>query len=334
MYVLNLLSVLRRAPAPALFAALALIAGVSSVTAQSVYPARTVTMVVPFPPGGGTDTGARIVAQKLTERWGQSVIVENKGGAGGLIGVDYVAKAKADGYTLLMGNLQTQSVNPSLYKKIPYNADTAFSAITLVAELPLVLLVHPSVVANNPKELIALAKAKPGELTYSSSGAGGSTHLAASLFENATGVKFVHVPYKGGGPALQDLIAGHVNMTFLTVLESSGHIKAGKVRPLAVTGVTRSPALPDIATLTERDIPGYNSISWIGMLAPAGTPKDIVEKISKDVRDIIALPEVREKLITQGATPMGTTAAQFQALIDTDRARYAKIIAEKGVSLD
>ena len=243
-----------------------------------------------------------------------------------------MARARPDGYTILMSNAQTGAVNPSLFKKMPYNAATAFTPISLVAELPLVLLVNASLPATTPKEFVALAKAKPETLTYGSAGNGSSTHLAASLFESATGTKLVHVPYKGGGPAMQDLMAGVVNLTFLTVLESSGAIKSGKVRPVAVTSSTRSPALPGVPTLAETEIPGFFSISWIGLLAPAGTPKNIIDKIAKDVQEIVGAPEMRERFIAQGATPIGNTPAQFQALIDSDTKRYAKIIAEKNIT--
>jgi len=304
----------------------------SQVLAQEPYPTKAVTIVVPFAPGGGTDTGARWVAQKLSERWGQAVVVDNKPGGSGIIGSDFVARARPDGYTILMSNAQTGAVNPSLFKKMPYNAATAFTPISLVAELPLVLLVNASLPATTPKEFVALAKAKPETLTYGSAGNGSSTHLAASLFESATGTKLVHVPYKGGGPAMQDLMAGVVNLTFLTVLESSGAIKSGKVRPVAVTSSTRSPALPSVPTLAETEIPGFFSISWIGLLAPAGTPKNIIDKIAKDVQEIVGAPEMRERFIAQGATPIGNTPAQFQALIDSDTKRYAKIIAEKNIT--
>jgi tripartite-type tricarboxylate transporter receptor subunit TctC len=304
----------------------------SQVLAQEPYPTKAVTIVVPFAPGGGTDTGARWVAQKLSERWGQAVVVDNKPGGSGIIGSDFVARARPDGYTILMSNAQTGAVNPSLFKKMPYNAATAFTPISLVAELPLVLLVNASLPATTPKEFVALAKAKPETLTYGSAGNGSSTHLAASLFESATGTKLVHVPYKGGGPAMQDLMAGVVNLTFLTVLESSGAIKSGKVRPVAVTSSTRSPALPNVPTLAETEIPGFFSISWIGLLAPSGTPRNIIDKISKDVQEIVAAPEMRERFIAQGATPIGNTPAQFQALIDSDTKRYARIIAEKNIT--
>ncbi len=203
-------------------AGLAILVG-TAVQAQT-YPQQPVTMIVPFPPGGGTDTGARLLAQKLSDKWGQQVIVDNKPGAAGIVGLEIASKAKPDGYTIVMSNIGTQAINQSLYKKLPYNSDTAFTPITLVAELPLVLVVNPSTSAKTTAELIALAKTKPGELTYSTSGNGSSMHLAAALFENQAGLKFTHVPYKGGGPAIQDLIGGHVSMSFATVLETSGQI--------------------------------------------------------------------------------------------------------------
>jgi len=313
-------------------AALLALAGVA--VAQGAYPGRPVTLVVPFPPGGGTDTGARIVAQKLGAKWGQTVIVENKGGAAGMIGADMVAKAKPDGYTLLMGNIGTQAINPSLYKKMPYDAATAFVPITLVAELPLAMMVNPAVPAKTAREFIALAKREPGKLSYSSSGAGGAPHLAAEMFKEATGTFIVHVPYRGGGPAIGDLIAGHVQLSFMTVLEASGHIKAGKLRALAVTGSQRVPALPEVPTLAEAALPGFNSISWIGVLAPAGTPKEIVDKVASDVREVLASDDVKLKLIELGAVPAGTTPAQFQALIASDRKRYEQVIKDKKISVD
>jgi len=299
-------------------------------SAQDAYPTKSVTMVVPFPPGGGTDTGARWVAQKLSEKWGQPVVVDNKAGAAGMIGADFVSRAKPDGYTIMMANAQAVAITPSLYKKLPYNPDTAFVPISLVAELPLVLLVNSSLPVNNTKEFITLAKSK--ELTYGSAGNGSSTHLAASLFDNATGTKLVHVPYKGGGPAMQDLMGGVVNLTFLTVLESGSAIKSGKVRPIAVTSLKRSPAMPAIPTLAESGVPDYFSISWIGVLAPAGTPKAIVDKISRDIQEIVASADVNKRFIEQGATPVGSTPEQFHSLIDSERARYRKIITEKNIS--
>jgi tripartite-type tricarboxylate transporter receptor subunit TctC len=298
------------------------------------FPTRPVTLVVPFPPGGGTDTGARIVAQKLGAKWGHLVLVENKGGAAGSIGADMVAKAKPDGYTILMGNIGTQAINPSLYKKLPYDPDSAFAPISLVAELPLAMMVNPAVAAKTPKEFVALAKSQPGQLSYSSSGAGGAPHLAAEMFKDATHTFILHVPYRGGGPAISDLLAGHVQLSFMTVLEASGHLKSGKLRALAVTSAQRVPALPEVPTVAETVVPGFNSISWIGLLAPAATPKDIVEKISADLREVLAEPEVKSKLVDLGAVPRGNTPAQFAQLIANDRKRYAQIIAERKITLD
>ncbi len=311
-----------------------LCAALNAVAQTAAFPTRPVTLVVPFPPGGGTDTGARIVAQKLAAKWGQQVIVENKGGAAGSIGADLVAKSKPDGYTILMGNIGTQAINPSLYKKLPYDPDKAFAPISLVAELPLAMMVNPQVPAKTAKEFIAYAKSKPGQLSYSSSGAGGAPHLAAEMFKLATGSFIVHVPYRGGGPAVQDLIAGHVQLSFMTVLEASGHIKAGKLRALAVTSARRVSALAEVPTLAEAAVPGFDSISWIGLLAPAGTPREIVEKISADTREVIAAEDVNARLVELGAIPAANTPAQFGALIDKDRARYAKIIQERGISVD
>lgn len=300
--------------------------------AQIPFPTRSVTMVVPFPPGGGTDTGARIVAEQLSRKWGQPVVVENKGGAAGQLGADFVARARADGYTLLMGNIGTQAINPALYQKLPYDADKAFAPVSLVAELPLAMMIHPAVPAASVKEFVALARANPGKLSYSSSGAGGGPHLAAEMFKDATGTFILHVPYRGGGPAIADLIAGHVQLSFMTVLEASGHIKAGKLRALAVTSDKRVSALSDVPTLAEAALPGFNSISWIGVLAPGGTAREVIEKISADVREVVARDDIRDRLIGLGAVPAGSTPTQFGSLIENDRKRYARIIRERGIT--
>ncbi len=298
------------------------------------YPNHPVTLVVPFAPGGGTDIGARLIANKLTQKWGQSVIVDNKGGAGGVVGADVVAKAKADGYTLLFGNVGTQSINPSLYKKLPYNADTAFAPVSLVAELPFFLLTSPSFAPKSVKELLAYAKANPDKVTFASSGNGGSPHLSAEVFSAMAGVKMTHVPYKGGGPAMNDMMAGHVNILFASVLESVGQVKSGKLNALAVTTKTRSSTLPDVPTISESGLTGYESGSWIGVLAPAGTPQAIINKIAADVKEAVQQADMREAFSKQGANPIGSTPAQFKALIDSDLKRYAKIIQEKNISID
>jgi len=311
-------------------------AAASIASAQSLdnYPTRPVTIVVPFPPGGGTDVGARLVAQKLSLKWGQPVIVENRGGAAGRLGADVVAKAKPDGYTLLVGNVGTQSVNPALYKKMPYDADKAFAPIGMIAELPLVMLVTPALPWQNIKDVVEAAKKEPGKITFASSGAGGAPHLAGEIFQQASGTKMLHIAYKGGGPAALDLMAGHVNIYFGTVLESVGHVKAGKLKGLGVTSANRSPALPELPTIAESGYAGFDTGSWIGLLAPAGTPVAIINKVSADLRDVLALPDTKNTLITQGATPWPMTPEQFAARIKSDRQRYGKIIEENNLSAD
>jgi len=298
------------------------------------FPNKPVTLVVPFPPGGGTDTGGRVIAEQLGRRWGQPVIVENKGGAAGQIGADFVAKARPDGYTLLLGNIGTQAINPLLYPKMPYDADKAFAPVSLVAELPLAMMVNPAVPAKTAAEFIALAKAKPGQLSYSSSGAGGAPHLAAEMFKDQTGAFILHVPYRGGGPAIADLLAGHVQLSFMTALEASGHIKAGKLRALAVTGDKRVSAFPDVPTLAEGTIPGFNAISWIGLLAPAGTPQDVQDKIAADVRAVLADEAVKARFVALGGVPRATSPAEFGKLIADDRARYAQIIRARKITIE
>ncbi len=310
--------------------------GALSAHAQSAapYPSRPVTVVVPFPPGGGTDVGARLVAQKLSLKWGQPVIIENRGGAAGRVGAELVAKAKPDGYTLLVGNVGTQSVNPALYKKMPYDPDKAFAPIGMIAELPLVMLVTPSLPWRNIKDVVEAAKKEPGKITFASSGAGGAPHLAGEIFQQASGTKMLHVAYKGGGPAALDLMAGHVNIYFGTVLESVGHVKSGKLKGLGVTSASRSPALQELPTIAESGYAGFDTGSWIGMLAPAGTPTSIINKISADLREVLALPDTQKTLITQGATPWPMTPEQFAARIKSDQARYGRIIKENNLSAE
>jgi len=303
------------------------------VQAQA-WPAKPVTIVVPFAPGGGTDIGTRIVAQKLSQLWGQSVVVDNRAGAGGNVGLDVVSRARPDGYMLLTGNVGTQSINPTLYKKLSYNPDTAFTPIGLFAELPFVLAATNSLPVKNVRELIAMAKAAPDKLTYASSGNGGSPHLSAETFKIATGTKILHVPYKGGGAAMTDLIAGNVHLLFASVLELSGHIKSGKLKALAIASKQRVAALPDVPTLEESGVTGAESGSWLGLLAPAGTPPAIVEKVSRDLQHVLAMPDVQQQLLAQGAVAKGGTPAEFASLIAADRKRYARIIVDNNLSAD
>ncbi|SCK11744.1 Tripartite-type tricarboxylate transporter, receptor component TctC [Variovorax sp. HW608] len=302
--------------------------------AEGSYPERIVTIVVPFAPGGGTDIAARILATKLGEKLKQTFVVDNRTGAGGIVGAEAVARAKPDGYTLLVGNVGTQAINQSLYPKMPYDADKAFAPISLFADLPFALVVNPKVPAKTPKELVALAKAEPDKYTFASSGSGGSPHLTAEIFQQATGAKLTHVPYKGGGPAMSDLMAGHVDMLFASILETSSYVKTGKLRALAVTSPTRSPGMPEVPTLAEQGIANAESGSWAALLAPAGTPQPIIDKLSAAVKEVVSLPDVRDKLVAQGATPRGTTPAELQATIDADKDRYARVIKARNVRVE
>jgi len=316
-----------------ILASLTAICVASSAFAQA-WPAKPVTLIVPFAPGGGTDITARTIAARLTTKWGQSVVVENRGGAAGILGADAVAKAKPDGYTLLVANVGITSINPALYTRLPYNPETAFTPISLVCELPFVLMASPSFAPNSVKELVALAKAKPGAVTFASSGSGGSPHLTAEIFQLATGTKMTHIPYKGGGPAMIDLMSGQVNLLFASVLEGSGHIKAGKLKGLAVSHAKRNPAIPDVPTLAETGVKDAESGSWIALLAPAGVSLSLIEKINSDVKEAVALPDIREKLIAQGAVPQASTPRELQVLIDADLKRYGRIIREQGLKAE
>jgi tripartite-type tricarboxylate transporter receptor subunit TctC len=311
----------------------ALLSAPVSAFAQT-YPARPVTFIVPFPPGGGTDISARTLAARLAAKWGQSVLIENRGGAGGIVGADAAARAKPDGYTFLIANVGVTSINPALYSKLPYNHETAFTPVSLVCELPFVLMASPAFPPNTVGELIAFSKAKPGAVTFASSGSGGSPHLTAEIFQAATGTKWTHIPYKGGGPAMIDLMSGQVNLLFASVLEGSGHIKAGKLKGLAVSHAKRNPAIPDVPTLAEAGVKDAESGSWIALLAPAGTSSTIIEKTNADVNEAVAVPEVRDKLIGQGAVPQASTPKQLQALIDADLRRYGRIIREQGLKAE
>lgn len=320
------------------FAAAALACAATTAFAQA-YPSRPVTFIVPFSPGGGTDITARVVAGKLTQNWAKAgsagtVVVDNRAGAGGMLGADAVAKAKRDGYTLLIANVGTQSINPYLYPKLPYDHEKAFAPVSLICELPFVMMGSQAFAPKTVKEVIEYAKANPGKLTYGSSGIGGSPHLTAELLQSLTGTKWTHVPYKGGAPAMVDLIGGQINVLIVSVLESSGNIKAGKVKGLAVTHAKRNQALPEVPTIAEAGVPGGESGSWIALLAPAGTPAAIIERLNADVRAVVADPEVREKLIGQGAVPQTGSPAELQALIDADAKRYGRIIREQGIKVE
>jgi tripartite-type tricarboxylate transporter receptor subunit TctC len=292
--------------------------------AQQSFPMKPVRIVVPLAPGGSTDVLARLVASKLSEVWGQQVIVDNRGGGGTMIGTEIVARAPGDGYTLLMVT-SAFAVNFSLYDKVPYRFSD-FVALSNVGQTPNVLAVHPTVPAKNVKELIALARARPGEMTYSSGGVGGSTHLAGELFKLLAKIDIVHVPYKGGGPAVADLVSGQVTMTFGNLTTVLPFANAGRVRALAVTSAKRSPALPNLPTMAEAGVPGFEAATWNGLIAPAATPKDIVAKLNADIVKVLNMPDTRAKLASNGLEPIGDTPAAFAAHISNEMARWAKVV--------
>ena len=307
---------------------------VTALAHAQTYPTKPIRLVVPFPPGGATDILARDVAQKLTEAWGQSVIVDNRPGAGGNIGSELVAKSAPDGYTLEMGTVGTHAINASLYAKMPYDHVKDFTPVILVAGVPNVLVVNPAVPANSVAELVAYAKANPGKLNFASSGNGTSIHLSGELFKVMAGVQITHIPYKGSAQALQDLLAGQVQLMFDNLPPSLPQIKAGKLRALAVTSATRAPALPDVPTLAESGLPGFEASSWFGILAPAGTPAPIVAKLNAEVANWLATPEAKEKLLKQGANPAGGTPQDFAKHIAAETAKWAKVVKDSGAKID
>ena len=311
-----------------------LLALVAALACAQTYPTKPIRLVVPFPPGGATDILARDVAQKLTEAWGQSVIVDNRPGAGGNIGSELVAKSSPDGYTLEMGTVGTHAINASLYAKMPYDHVRDFTPVILVAGVPNVLVVNPALPANSVAELIAYAKANPGKLNFASSGNGTSIHLSGELFKVMAGVQITHIPYKGSTPALQDLLGGQVQMMFDNLPPSLPQIKAGKLRALGVTTLTRAPALPDVPTLSESGLPGFEASSWFGILAPAGTPAPIVAKLNAEIAKWLATPEAKEKLAKQGANAAGGTPDDFAKHIAAETAKWAKVVKDSGAKID
>jgi tripartite-type tricarboxylate transporter receptor subunit TctC len=294
------------------------------------YPVRPVRIVVPFAAGGPNDIIARLVGQKLAEALGQQVVIDNRPGAGGNIGTDSVAKAPPDGYTLLSAGPGSLIMNP-LMGKVPYNTARDFAPVSLMATAPNVLVVHPSVPAKTVKELIALARAQPGRLNYASGGAGSSAHLAAALFAAMAGIDLAHVPYKGTGPGLNDLLGGQVQLAIFGIPPVLPHIKSGKLRALGVTGKRRSAELPEVPTVDEAGVPGYEVNPWYGLLAPAGTPRAIVVRLSSEVTKIVRAAEMGEKLSAQGAEPVGGTPEDYAAVIRADTALWTRVIREAGI---
>jgi tripartite-type tricarboxylate transporter receptor subunit TctC len=315
----------------ALAALLALSA--SCVWAQE-YPTKPIRLVVPFPAGGTTDILAREVGQYLSVSLGQPVVVDNRPGAGGNIGADLVAKSPPDGYALLMGTVGTHAINASLYAKMPYDHVKDFAPVVLVAGVPNVLEVNPAVPVNSVADLIKLAKAKPGQINFASSGNGTSIHLSGELFKTMAGVDMTHVPYKGSAPAIADLIGGQVQVMFDNLPSSLPQIKAGKLRAIAVTSAQRAPALPNVPTIAESGLPGFEASSWFGILAPAGTPKQIITRINADVNRWLQGADAKEKLPAQGAVAAGGTPEQFAAHIRAETDKWAKVVKASGAKVD
>ena len=320
----------RRRMVQAVAVALAMTGG--SAMAQA-WPSKPINLIVPFPAGGTTDVLARALAEKLTQSLGQTVIVESKPGAGATLGADYVAKAKPDGYTLLVGAVH-HTIASSVYKKLPYDFQTDLAPITTIAMVPNVLVVNASTPAKNVTELVALLKAKPGTYNYGSNGNGTAQHLIGTQFQNMTGTEITHIPYKGSGPLVTDLIGGQVTMSFDTVTPVLQHIKAGKLRPLAVTTGKRSSALPDVPTLDEAGLKGFNIGTWFGVLAPVATPRDILVRLNTEMVKVIQSPEFRKRMDEIGAEPIGNSAEQMAAQIRSETEKFAKLVKDAKVTIE
>jgi tripartite-type tricarboxylate transporter receptor subunit TctC len=320
-------------------AALALAGGVALAAAPATaqtdkWPARPVTYVVPFPAGGTTDILARLIAQPLAAAIGQPVVVENKPGAGGNVGSDYVAKAPADGYTILGGTISSHAINASMYPKMPYDAAKDFQPVTLIGTNANVLIVHPSNPAKNLADFIAQGKAKPGSVNFASAGNGTSQHMSGELFKSMTGIDMVHIPYKGSAPAIADVMGGQVTMMFDTIVVAAPHIKSGRVKPLGVTSTKRVKGFEDIPTVAEAGVPGYEVVSWQGIFMRAGTPKEIVQRLNTELVKILNMPDVRERMDSLGLDVVANTPEQFAAFQQAEIAKWAKIVKESNLKAE
>jgi tripartite-type tricarboxylate transporter receptor subunit TctC len=306
----------------------------AAAQAASAYPAKPIHVIVPSPPGDGSDLMARAIGDKLTQAWGQPVIVDNRVGAGGRVGTELAAKAAPDGYTLIMGNAGSHGINAALYRDLPYDVERDFAPVTQVMRSPNVLVVNPALPAKDVRELVALYKANPGKYSYGSGGNGSSAHLSAELFKSMAGVDVVHIPYKGATPALTDVIGGQVAMFIGNLPPAIGHIRSGKVRALAVTTAQRSPLVPEIPTLAESGLPGYETVAWFGLFAPAGTPRDVVLRLRDEVARIVELPEIRERMATLGGEPVGNAPEAFAAIVHADIAKWKRVVAAGSITAD
>ena len=298
------------------------------------YPNKPIRMIVPFPPAGSTDLSARAVAGKLQERLGQPIVIENRPGAGGNIGADVAAKSPSDGYTLFVGTVGTNAINAGLYSKLPYDHLRDFAPVILLSKTPNVLVVNPGLPVNSVQDLIRLAKAKPNEVTFASSGVGTSIHMSGELFKSMAGVQMTHIPYKGSGPMLIDIISGQVNLSFDNLSAAIQHIKSGKLKAIATTGAVRAPSLPDLPTIQEAGLAGYDSTSWNAIFAPAGTPRPIIERLNKELDAILKSPETRKFFADQGAEAGGGTPEQLDQFVRAETAKWAKVVKESGAKAE
>jgi tripartite-type tricarboxylate transporter receptor subunit TctC len=317
---------------PLVFAGLAGVLALAAFDAspQSTYPTRPIRIVVPFPPGGSTDFLARGIGQKLMEAWGQQVVIDNRSGAGGIVGTEIVANAAPDGYNLLM-NAIGHAANPSLYKKLPYDTQRDFSPIILVADVPTILVVPSQLNVSTVKELIALAKTKPGQLNCAAGGVGASSHLAAELFRSQAKIDWQNIQYKGGGPAFLELVGGNVDVMFSPVSSSIQQVKAGRIKVLGVTSPKRVPLIPDVPTIAEAGLPGYEFQAWYGLVAPARVPKEIVVKLHREINDLLKNPQFRDTMIARGAIPIGGSSEEFGEFMRKEVKKYAAVAKEAGI---
>jgi tripartite-type tricarboxylate transporter receptor subunit TctC len=317
-------------------AALATLGFAAFAAAQSPanYPTKPVRFYTPYPPGGTTDVLARLVGAKLQEAWGQPFIVEAKPGAGGNVGTDVVAKSPPDGYTILMGASGPLAINVSLFKNLPYDPARDLAPVILTAAVPLILVTHPSMPVKNLKEFIALMKSRPGQFNYASAGPGTPQHLTAEMFKFMAKVDMNHVPYKGSGPAITDLIGGQIPLAFESMIAVLPQVKGGKLKALAVTSAKRSPTLPDVPTVAESGVPGFESIAWYGVVAPAKTPPEIINKLNAEMKRVLGLPDIRQRLSELGSDNVAGTPEQFGALINSEIAKWAKVVKQANVQLD
>ena len=314
--------------------AFALLAAIATPAAAQEFPTRPITLVVPYAAGGGNDVMARTVAEKMSKTLGQNIVVENRAGAGGSIATRAVAKAAPDGYTLVIGGTGTLAVNPTLYENVGYDPRKDFAPVGLIGMGQLIVLVNPNVPARTIPELIALAKKEPGKLSYASAGIGSGIHLGAVLFEQMADIKLTHVPYRGTGPALTDLIGGHVQIYFSSIPSAIGIAKEGKVRPLAVTGPMRSPVFPDLPTVAEAALPGFEAVLHYGVVAPAGTPRPVIQRLSAALREAVMAPDTKERMAADGTEPLPSTPEEYAADIDREESKWSKVVKLSGAKVE